>query len=118
MVVQGGPSGARALSVWRDLLRDFAAGRARGSGTSTARQLASKDDIQELLLHVAGAFDELITRGKLQTGRAEQTLLQLLLVRDYVAPLPAGATNMEPDFKAVIDALHKGNEMIRNMPRG
>jgi len=105
---QGGPTGQRALAVWRDEFRRYAQGGAAEAG-SAPHSTATTQDVADALLHAALAFDGFITQEGMQPGRAEQSMLLLLLVRDYLRPLgDSEGALLEPVFEKTLDAIRQG----------
>ncbi len=106
---QGGPTGQRALAVWRDEFRRYAQGGAAEAG-SAPHSTATTQDVADALLHAALAFDGFInTQGGMQPGRAEQSMLLLLLVRDYLLPLgDSEGALLDPVFEETLDAIRQG----------
>lgn len=69
---------------------------------------ALPEDLAEILLAAALAFDEYINTGQLPPGRAEQSLMALLLVRDHLLPLPPRMTQaLAADFADVVQGTRE-----------
>lgn len=103
MTVSGGPSGQRGVALWRELFRIYRQRQVPPPASAAPRVTATQQDLAEILLNVALAFDELLTTGALPPGRAEQSMLALLLVRDQAVPLPVRlAGSISTDFQEII----------------
>ncbi len=105
---QGGPTGQRALEVWRDEFRRYLQGAAPATG-SMSHSSATTQDVADALLHAALAFDAVITQGAIPLGQAEQSMLLLLLVRDHLMPLQdSEGALLDPVFGKTLEAIRQG----------
>ena len=104
---QGGPTGQRALEVWRDEFRRYSQGAAPATG-SMSHSSATTQDVADALLHAALAFDAVITQGAIPPGQAEQSMLLLLLVRDHLMPLQdSEGALLNPVFGMTLEAIRR-----------
>jgi hypothetical protein len=103
MPVTGGSVEQRAVEQWRNLFRRQAQ-RLGPPQAGPARNIASVEDVRDALQHVALAFDQLITLGRMTPEKAQQSMALLLLVRDWATPLPPNA-QLDQDLRGVVDAL-------------
>ena len=111
MTSPGGATGQRAVALWRELSRIYSQRQVPPPPGAAPRIGATPQDVADILLHVAAAFNEFVTTGTMTSGRAEQSMLALLLVRDQLVPLPARlAGSMTADFQQVLNEIRHAQE--------
>jgi hypothetical protein len=104
MTAPGGPSGQRAVALWRELFRVYRQRQVIPLPAAAPRVAATQEDLADTLLHIAAAFDDFIATSTMTAGLAEQSMLALLLVRDQLLPLPPRlAGSITADFQQILD---------------
>jgi CHAT domain-containing protein/tetratricopeptide (TPR) repeat protein len=102
---------ARAIKAWRGLIAAYANEITIPVGESTARQVATEDNIADAIFHVAVTIDQFLTTGEMAAGRAEFAMRLLLLIRDYIRPLPPnGGPQLLEDFRELSEAFQTSAE--------
>lgn len=77
------------------------------------RSVVELQDALDALLQVAFVIDEHIQAGQISPGRGVHAAAMLMLVRDYLQPLPEGVAEdggrdlVAPDLQELVDALRQ-----------
>lgn len=100
--------GERAVGAWRNLFGAHANGLDVPSADAS-RPIADAKDVADLLLATAGVFDALLNGEIVPDAALQDAMLNLLVTRDFVLPLPPDAgPQLDADFQAVLDDLRDG----------
>jgi hypothetical protein len=93
------PSAARAWEILMDAKTRGVVPRGEQS-----RVAASTEDLDTALLHAATAVNDAVTSGSLKRDRGENAMLCLLIIRDFITPLP-DALISDDYLRAGLDSL-------------
>jgi hypothetical protein len=74
------------------------------------RHEVTREDARDAVLQVAAVIDEAVEAGRIPADRGVNAVAMLMLIRDYVEPLPAvpgedGKDRVTPDLVEVLKAL-------------
>jgi hypothetical protein len=76
------------------------------------RNVVTREDARDAILQVAAVIDEAVQDGRISPGRGVHGAAMLMLIRDFVQPLPAapddnGADRVTPDLVEMLKELRQ-----------
>lgn len=88
----------------------------RAPETPDPRGVVELQDALDAVIQVAAVLDEAIQDGRIPAGRGQHAAVMLMLVREYIQPLPRGldadgvTDNLTADLGAMVMALREARE--------
>jgi hypothetical protein len=104
--------GMRLYGMLQHLLAALAQGKLHPQAENP-RDVVEKDDALDAVVQIAAALDELAQNGVIPLDRATWIASLLMVVRDYIQPLPPGLAadgvtdNLTPDLAEMVTALRQ-----------
>ena len=111
--------GLRLYGEMQSLLVSFATGAT--PQVPPERQVVEQKDALNAVIHVAAAIDELTQMGSIPTERGKWIVSLLMVLREYVEPLPPGLSEdgstdlLTADLQEMVNVLRQGSDIASSL---
>ena len=111
--------GLRLYGEMQSLLVSFATGAQ--PQVPPERQVVEQKDALDAVIHVAAALDELTQMGSIPTERGKWIVSLLMVLREYVEPLPPGLSEdgstdlLTADLQEMVNVLRQGSDIASSL---